>query len=227
MITHRLKAKNIARTPLAGFLYAFSFTIATPVPALADVVSYDVHEQKNWLFRFMLLDVRTVSINSDISIIGGKVKSPDKRTLGADVSYFFTPELSVEFQGGVLKRDYSISNSQIGSFRIGTIQSNSVSLAVQYHFNVCCKFMPYLGVGVNHAWTRKVEPAEGIPDFEVNDINSTIISSGIDYYFSNNWSVSTNFRYIISPDYQFSGHGFDARVKMDTLVSGIGIAYRF
>jgi len=219
---------NSIRQTFKFFLSCLIFFII-PFASLATAgeSSSKVYETDKWLLRTMLLDVRTVKSQSSISIIGGHIKTPDKRTVGADISYFFTPEIALEFQGGIFSRDYSISNSRVGSFKVGTIESNSVSLTLQYHFDTCCAFTPYLGLGANHAWTRKVEPASGIPDFQVKDLNSLILNAGIDYYLSDNWLLSTSIRYLISPDYQFEGHGFNASVKMDTLVTGVGIAYRF
>jgi len=208
-----------------SYLIIFIFPVASP--AMAGENGYKVYESNKWMLRAMLLDVRTVKSNSNISTIGGDIKTPDKRTVGVDISYFLTPEVALEFQGGVFSRDYSISNSKIGSFKVGTIESNSVSLTLQYHFVTCCAFTPYLGVGANHAWTRKVKPASGIPEFQVQDVNSLILSAGIYYYLSENWSFNTSLRYLISPDYQFEGHGFSASVKMDTIITGVGVAYHF
>lgn len=180
-----------------------------------------------WLIRVMALEVIPVGLASEISTIGGQLETPRTRQLGMDLSYFFTEHWAVELQGGPFDREYRIKGSQIGDFKVGAISHIAVSLALQYHFYPNAQWSPYVGLGINHTWTRDVKPAAGIPKFDVRDITSGIVSAGVDYRLSTHWSLSTSLRYVMSPAYEFQGQGFNSIVSMNTLVVGGGVGYRF
>lgn len=199
---------------------------------VSSVFASDVTLQKNekplnpWLLRIMLLEIAPINIRSDIPTIGGKVETPRQQTVGMDISYFVTQHLSLEIQGGQLKRNYRIKGSKLGSFDVGTVSNSALSLTLQYHLNPLAQFSPYFGLGINHSWTRDVQPAAGIPVFKVNGVTSGIFSTGIDYRLSAQWSFSTSLRYIISPEYRFQGANLNSTVSMNTLIAGIGLSYR-
>jgi outer membrane protein len=180
-----------------------------------------------WLIRAMALEVIPVGLTSEISTIGGKLETPRTRQLGMDLSYFLAEHWAVEFQGGPFEREYKIKGSQIGDFKVGSISHIALSLALQYHFYPNAQWSPYVGLGVNHTFTREVKPAAGIPKFDVRDVTSGIVSAGIDYRLSTHWSLSSSLRYVISPEYEFQGQGFNSVVSMNTLVVGGGVGYRF
>jgi len=219
----KLSIRKISIFSMLACLYLYSLNSH----ATEQRVSYNEDNIQNWLIRGMFLDIKPLRVESNISSIGGEIDTPEKRTFGLDTSYFFSKAFSLEFQGGVFSRNYRIKNSEIGSFKVGTIESNSISLTAQYHIYTDSNLLPYLGVGINHAWTRKVKPADGIPQFNVDDVNSFILNGGIDYKISESWLLSTSLKYIMSPEYNFSGYGFNANIKMNTLITGVGIAYRF
>lgn len=168
-----------------------------------------------WLLRMMVLEVTPVDMRSEISTIGGKVETPRQAIIGMDLSYFMTEHWAVEIQGGPFKRDYRIRRSRLGDFDVGTISNIALSLTLQYHLHPQAQFSPYFGLGINHAWTRDVKPAAGIPNFNVHGITSGVLSAGLDYSLSANWSFSTSLRYVISPEYRFQGQGFNSVVSMN------------
>lgn len=203
------------------------FTLSIPAYGMSKDHDYAEKKKAKWLLRGMLIDVKPINISSNIAVIGGKVETPEKRILATDISYFITESIALGLQVGRVSRDYVINNSQLGSFKAGKIVSNSVSLTAQYHVDMCCHFFPYLEAGLNHTWTHKVTPAQGIPQFEVKPVNSSILGAGFDYLLSDDWYLSSGIKYVKSPEYRFKGHGFNAGVKMDTLITSIGIAYLF
>lgn len=183
--------------------------------------------QGDWLGRLMVLKVTPLHISSDIQGIHGEVYTPDVLIPGMDLSYFMTDNWAVELQGGRFVRSYSIKNSAVGNFMVGNIGSTTVSLTIQYHFDACSLVKPYLGLGVNYARVHDIEPAAGIPNFEVRDMTSGIINAGADLKISENWFFSASMRYVLSPAYSFHGDSFSANVKMDTLIYGVGIGILF
>ncbi|WP_338544730.1 OmpW family outer membrane protein [Pseudomonas benzopyrenica] len=183
--------------------------------------------QADWLVRGSALSVRSLTQTTDIPIVGGQIKSPDKTYPGLDISYFFTDHWAIEFQGGHVKRSYAVSGSSLGNFSVGSIDSNVLSLALQYHFRPTESIKPYVGVGANYAWTRSVDPAQNIPSFDVKPIASTLFAAGIDVAIAPGWLVNASARYLLSPEYDFKGEGFSATVKINTLVLGMGVGFYF
>lgn len=181
--------------------------------------------QGGWMFRAMALQVNVKNMRSTLSGIGGEITTPNQRTPGLDVTYFVTDRWALEVQGGVFARDYRIEKSRIGDFAVGTVESGSVSMTVQYHFRPYARLSPYLGYGFNYAWEHKIRPAPNIPNFHVKPIVSRILNMGLDYQATKHWFVSASVRYITSPTYAFRGHGFNASVDLDTLIIGVGVGY--
>lgn len=183
--------------------------------------------QSNWLLRVGVLSVRSITQETNIPFVGGQIKSPDKILPGLDLSYFFTDHWAVEFQGGHVKRNYSVSGSRLGNFSVGTIDSGTLSLALQYHFTPTNSIKPYVGSGVNYAWARSVQPAQNLPYFEVKPLTSALFTTGVDIVISPRWLLNASARYLMSPAYEFKGDGFSAIVRINTLVLGAGVGFYF
>lgn len=181
----------------------------------------------DWLLHGSVISIRSLTQSSDIPAIGGRVKSQDMRTLGLDISYFVSDHWAFEFQGGRIERDYSVANSTFGSFSVGRIDTYAVTLALQYHFKPSELMMPYVGLGINYSWAGNVEPAENIPDFDVKPIASALMAVGVDVPFAPHWVANASARYILSPTYNFDGDGFQASVRINTLILGAGIGFYF
>ncbi|WP_369981437.1 OmpW/AlkL family protein [Xanthomonas bundabergensis] len=220
---------ELLQSPTAHLAFGAMASIAAmlmPTRCVAADVAAEPTEG-NWLVRAMALEVVAVNLDSKISYIGGEITTPSALVPGLDVSYFITDHWSVEVQGGVFARDYRIVKSRIGDFDVGTIESGTVSLTVQYHFRPHDRLSPYLGLGVNHAWEHEVKPAAGIPVFHVQDISSAILNLGFDYRMAKHWFFSASLRYVISPAYRFEGYGINATVDLDTVAMAAGVGYRF
>ncbi|MCF5188625.1 MULTISPECIES: OmpW/AlkL family protein [Pseudomonas] len=208
--------------------FASLMTFSASVFAYEDVQSkIQAGINDRWLLRVMALEIIPVELASEISTIGGNLETPRTRQIGIDLSYSVTENWVVEFQGGPFDREYRIKGSRIGDFKVGSISQIALSMSLQYHFYPNAQWSPYVGLGLNHTWTRDVKPAAGIPKFEVREITSGIMSTGLDYRLSRYWTLSTSLRYVISPKYEFQGQGFNSTVSMNTLVVGGGVGYRF
>ncbi|MDH4764131.1 outer membrane beta-barrel protein [Pseudomonas sp. CBMAI 2609] len=184
-------------------------------------------KQADWLVRGSVLSVRSLTQKTEIPVIGGQIKSSDKTLPGLDISYFFTDHWAIEFQGGHVKRSYAVSGSGLGGFSVGSIDSGALSLTLQYHFRPTASVKPYVGAGANYAWTRSVQPAQNIPRFDVKPVTSALIAAGVDIAVAPGWLVNASARYLLSPEYDFKGEGFNAAVKINTLVIGMGVGFYF
>ena len=193
-------------------------------------MSNDMYEQEmegKWLVRLMALNIQHTRIRSNVEGIGGDIDIPSATEPGLDFSYFATKHWAVESQGGISKTDYRIVGSAQGDFDIGSVETLSFGLTLQHHFYPTPNLKPYLGIGVIHSRTRSVKPANNIPDFDVEDITSLTLNTGVDYQLDGNWFASASLRYLLIPTYSAKGDVFDTEIKLNALVFGIGAAYRF
>lgn len=213
-------------TPSACILAISALLLGVSQAAVSSTMN-DQEKEGKWLVRLMVLDIRQTNVRSEVPDIGGKIDIAPIIQPGLDISYFVTDHWAVEFQGGIAKTDYRIAGSAIGDFDIGSVETLSLGLTLQYHFRPTANLKPYLGVGLLHSRTRAVKPADNIPDFDVEDINSLILNAGFDYQLGGNWFASASLRYLLIPTYRAEGEAFDTEVKLNALVSGIGVGYRF
>lgn len=213
--------------PVYATLFLF-LSLTASQPAFAQYKTTQVTDDEGkWLIRLMVVDVTHTNIRSEISGIGGSIDIPSSVKPSLDISYFLTDHWALEFQGGISTTDYRIVDTAIGDFDIGSVETASAGLTVQYHFRPDAILRPYLGVGFIHSRTRNVTPADNIPDFEVDNINSLVINSGLDYRLGSRWFASASLRYLIIPTYHAEAEAFNTRITLNTLVPGVGISYRF
>lgn len=184
-------------------------------------------DEPKWLVRLMVLGINQTNIRTEVSGINGSIEIPSTVKPGLDISYFVTDHWAIEFQGGVTTTDYRIIGSAIGDFDIGSVETASAGLTLQYHFRPKSTLRPYFGIGVNYSKTRDVTPADNIPDFEIDDITSLILNTGIDYQLGDSWFASASLRYLVIPTYHAEGQAFDTEITLNTLIPGVGISYRF
>lgn len=186
-------------------------------------------EPGHWLIRGMALGIFPVDAKSEVVPVGGEADITDIYQPGLDISYFFSPHWALEFQGGPDEVEYRINDFALSgtSIDVGNAKTVAASLTLQYHFRPEATLRPYLGMGVHHVHTRKVEPEPGIPDFEMDDLTSALFNAGIDYRLSRHWFASASLRYLVTPEYRIDIGPLSARVDMDTLVAGAGVGFRF
>lgn len=210
--------------------FFFAIIMLTTPTAFADDNQNIFHDKgldRRWLLRIMGQRVTPCGMSSNVSTVGGKVDTPSVNTISFDLSYFVTDYWSIEMLGGPFKRDYKIVDSNVGSFDVGSISNFTISLGVVYHLFPHRSLSPYVGMGLNYAWVEKIEPAPSIPKFAVKDVTSGMFSVGADYTLNRKWILSCGIKYIVTPEYAFKGDGFESTVSMNTLITGVGLGYRF
>ncbi|WP_189517546.1 OmpW/AlkL family protein [Kushneria pakistanensis] len=183
--------------------------------------------QGDWLIRAGAARITPMEMRSNIPLIDGTVETPDVVSPTLDLSYFLTDHWALQLAGGVSSTRYRVADSMLSDFDVGTIKTAAIALMAQYHFRPGASLNPYLGVGMVRSHTLRVDPADHIPDFEVEDINSMLLGAGLDYHLGGHWFANAAIQYLKVPTYQFKGEGFSAEVDMDTLITGLGLGYRF
>ena len=181
-------------------------------------------EETPWLVR-----VRAVHLDpADKSDPVGGTGASDRLSVSSktipefDVSYFFTPNLAAEL---VLtypqKHDVSLDGAKIGSFK-----HLPPTLLLQYHFMLDAPVKPYVGAGVNYTTMSKVDLLGGKGGLE-HDSFGLALQAGVDYAIDKKWSLNFDVKKVqIRSDVFISG-AKASRVKVDPLMVGVGVGYRF
>jgi outer membrane protein len=139
-----------------------------------------------------------------------------------DVSYFFTPNWAAEL---ILtypqKHDVTLDGARIGSFK-----HLPPTLTAQYHFLPGATINPYVGAGVNYTLISSVSLLNGAGSLE-HDSVGLALQAGVDFKLDKNWSINLDVKKVqIRSDVKISGVRA-SEVKVDPLLVGVGVGYRF
>ncbi|MFC0167401.1 OmpW family protein [Pseudoduganella danionis] len=183
-----------------------------------------VAQETPWLVR-----VRAVHIDpADKSDPVGGAGASDRLTVSSktipelDVSYFFTPNLAAEL---ILtypqKHDVFLDGGKIGTFK-----HLPPTLLAQYHFVLDAPIKPYIGAGVNYTTLSKVDLLAGKAGLE-HDSFGFALQAGVDYAIDKKWSLNVDVKKVQIRSDVFIGGAKASAVKVDPLLVGVGVGYRF
>jgi outer membrane protein len=139
-----------------------------------------------------------------------------------DLSWFFTPNIAVELI--LATQRHTVTNS---GANVGTVRHLPPTLLLQYHFNPTSNFKPYVGVGVNYTRFYDVDLANGALTVDRSSTGGAI-QAGVDYRLSGNWYLNVDVKKIwIDTDVKTAAGAFVSSLKIDPVVVGVGIGYKF
>jgi len=181
-------------------------------------------QETPWLVR-----VRAVHIDpADKSDPVGGTGASDRLTVSSktipefDVSYFFTQNLAAEL---ILtypqKHDVFLDGGKIGTFK-----HLPPTLLAQYHFVLDAPIKPYIGAGVNYTTMSKVDLLAGKAGLE-HDSFGFALQAGVDYAIDKKWSLNLDVKKVQIRSDVFIGGAKASAVKVDPLLVGVGVGYRF
>jgi len=139
-----------------------------------------------------------------------------------DISYFFTPNISAE-----LVLTYPQKHTvYIDGESAGTFKHLPPTLLAQYHFTPSSQVSPYVGVGVNWTTFSKNKILDGAGSLE-HDSFGLALQAGLDYKLDKNWSLNVDIKKVqIRSDVLLAGTKV-SKVKVDPVLFGVGVGYRF
>jgi len=177
-----------------------------------------------WLVRARAVHLSPADKSDPIGGVGAsdRLSVSDKTIPEVDISYFFTPSVSAEL---VLtypqKHDVALDGNKIGTFK-----HLPPTLLAQYHFLPSASFDPYVGAGINYTTISKVELLNGQGSLD-HDSWGLALQAGADYKIDQRWSLNFDVKKVqIRSDVMISGAKVSA-VKVDPLMVGVGVGYRF
>ena len=139
-----------------------------------------------------------------------------------DLSWFFTPNIAVELILATQRHNVTSAGVDIGS-----LKHLPPTLMLQYHFTPSQDFKPYLGVGVNYTRFYDVNLGGGTLTVDRSSTGGAI-QAGFDYRLSGQWYLNVDVKKVwIETDVKTAGGVFVSNLKIDPLLFGIGIGYKF
>jgi outer membrane protein len=177
-----------------------------------------------WQVRARAVHIDPADKSEPLAGVGAsdRIGVSDKTIPEIDISYFFTPNIAAEL---VLtypqKHDVYLDGKTIGTFK-----HLPPSLLAQYHFMPGATLSPYVGAGVN--WTtfssNKILNGQGSLE---HDSWGLALQAGVDYKLDQNWSLNFDVKKLQLRSDVLIGGVKASKVKVDPVLIGIGVGYRF
>lgn len=170
-----------------------------------------------WQVR--LRSVHLDSLNKDSTPLGLSINN---KTFGElDLTYFFDKNFAAELVLTTHQKQRVYSNgTEIGSFK-----HLPPTLLMQYHFTDVQGFKPYVGAGINYTHFS----GESLPAGVSLDSHSwgTAWQAGLDFPLDRNWSINLDVKKVyIRTDVYDAGVNL-GRLRVDPVLWGVGVGYRF
>lgn len=208
-----MKTRNV--TLLSLVLAAVSALSAIPAQAT---------DSSPWLIRARAVHIDPADKSDPVAGTGAadRISVSSKTIPEVDISYFLTPNLAAEL---VLtypqKHTVSLDQKAIGTFR-----HLPPTLLAQYHFTPGNAVSPYVGVGVNWTTFSKNRLLNGGASLEHDSIGLAL-QAGADVRLDDHWSLNFDVKKVqIRSDVLIAG-AKASRAKVDPVLLGVGVGYRF
>ena len=177
-----------------------------------------------WLVRARAVHINPADKSDPVGGVGAsdRISVSDKTIPEVDISYFVTPNIAAEL---VLtypqKHDVYLDGKAIGTFK-----HLPPTLLAQYHFAPSSQFSPYVGVGVNWTTFSNNKILNGTGSLE-HDSLGLAVQAGADFKLDKNWSLNVDIKKVqIRSDVMISGAKV-SKAKVDPVLFGVGVGYRF
>lgn len=190
----------------------------------SQALAQDQTQESGWMVRARAVHINPADRSTPLAGTGGsdRIHVSNKTIPELDISYFFTPQLAAEL---ILtypqKHDVMLDGARIGSLR-----HLPPTLSAQYHFAPQAALNPYLGVGVNYTRISHVKLLNGAADLEKNSWGLAL-QAGVDIRLDARWSLNVDVKKLNLRSDLLLGGAHASTVKVDPLLFGVGVGYRF
>lgn len=170
-----------------------------------------------WMVRARL--VQLDSANSDNTGLGLTVNN--KLIADLDVTYFINKNIAVELLLTVAQKHNVFSNGTA----IGSLKQLPPTVTVQYHFDGYA-VKPYVGAGINYTQFSSVNILGGNVTLDSNSWGGAL-QAGVDIPLSGNMYLNVDLKKIQIGTDVFAGGVKAGTFKVDPLLLGVGVGWRF
>jgi len=184
--------------------------------ALTSGAAFAQQAESPWLVRVRA--VHLDSANKDSTGLGLAVNN--KTIPEVDITYFFNKNIAAELVLTVPQK-HTLS---AGATNIGTLKHLPPSLLLQYHFDAP-GFKPYVGAGINYTRFSSVNLPAGV-DIDRNSWGAAL-QVGVDVPLSKNLSLNLDVKKVYIKTDVFAGGAKAGTFKVDPVLVGVGLGWRF
>ena len=191
--------------------------LALVAASLVSTQAFAQAKEGPWMVRARAVSLS--SANTDTTGLGLTVN--DIVLPEVDISYFFSPNLAVELILTV-PQEHDVKSKGV---KIGTLSQLPPTLLAQYHFPMN-GYKPYVGAGINYTDISKVNLLGGVATLD-KDSWGGALQVGVDIPLDKNWSINFDVKKVYIRTHVYAGGVNAGTLKLDPLLVGAGVGYRF
>lgn len=169
--------------------------------------------------------------SSTISVIGGKVTDISNEYVPElDFNYFFTPRISAELILATTRHSVDATETVLGKVDLGKVNLLPPTLSLLYHMFPDRTISPYIGGGVNYTHFYNVNTGPVASAIDYDNSWGGVIQGGIDLHLDSHWSLNVDVKKVfLKTDVTVTAldSKMETEVKINPLIVGFGIGYRF
>jgi outer membrane protein len=181
-------------------------------------------EDGPWMVRLRAVAIQPAN-KSDAApgIPADAIHVSNKTIPEVDFSYFFSANLVAELILTVPQQhDVTLSGAKIGTFK-----HLPPTLTAQWHFLPGQTVNPYVGAGLNFTLISDVKLAGGALDLSKSSLGAAL-QVGVDFKVAKNCFINLDAKYVqLKSDVKTAAGAKVTTVKVDPLLLGVGVGYRF
>jgi outer membrane protein len=178
-------------------------------------------QESPWLVR-----ARAVHLNmANVDSTGLGLTVNDKTIPEVDISYFFSKNIAAELILTVPQKQHVYSNGA----DLGTFKHLPPTLTVQYHFTDFAGYKPYVGAGLNYTQiTAEQISAGGTNNVTLSDKSiGGALQAGVDIPLTKQVSLNIDVKKVYLKTHVYVGGADGGTLKLDPVLFGVGVGYRF
>jgi outer membrane protein len=181
-----------------------------------------------WMIRGRVLGVLPDSSATIDQVPGGSVTIDNSVVPELDITYFFTPNFAAEVILGVTPHEIH-GAGKLKGVEIGKAWLLPPTVTFQYHFTNFGPVKPYIGAGPNYTVFFNQEAAGGtVTNLDIHNSFGVAIQVGVDIMLDRHWGLNIDVKKLyLRPDVSLNNGALTGNVKIDPLLVGGGVTYRF
>ncbi len=175
-------------------------------------------QESPWLVR-----ARAVHLNmANVDSTGLGLTVNDKTIPEVDISYFFSKNIAAELILTVPQKQHVYSNGA----DLGTFKHLPPTLTVQYHFTDFTGYKPYVGAGLNYTQITAEKIGAGTVTLSDKSIGGAL-QAGVDIPLTKQVSLNIDVKKVYLKTHVYSNGTDVGTLKLDPVLFGVGVGYRF
>ena len=183
-------------------------------------------EDGPWMIRLRAVQIQPANKSDAVPGIPADAIHVSSKTIPeVDFSYFFTKNFSAELVLTV-PQEHDVTVEGVG--KVGTFKHLPPTLTAQWHFLPGQAIDPYVGLGLNYTLISDVKISNGALDLGKSS-TGLAAQVGVDFKVAKNCFINLDVKYVqLQTDLKVAATGAKVTtVKLDPMLYGVGIGYRF